>query len=346
MKKNDIIKKLETTDSTLLSFPDRNNAWESNSYRGNCSGWIHAFLIWKYQVKKMAELFSGSGTGYDVAKDMEISYVGADLNPVAVRPGILNVNAVTDEVPDSFRDADMIFMHPPYGQEIGIPYAGAEWGAEKVWTKVGGKNKCTVIDHTDELIEKMGYDPKEYDLGRMPWKKFMKTLNSIIMKYYAAMAPGARMGILMGDVRRNGHLNSMLLDMVRPGELEQVIIKAQHNTVSGRSGANYRTNFVPLAHEYLLVLKKVSAYMLDFILPENHELDVRDSQSATWKDVVYAVVNKHDGQVSLSVIYSEIDGHKKCQSNPHWKAKVRQVLNQTGLFVSSQRGYWAVASVA
>lgn len=344
MNRNDIIKKLEGTDSTLLSFPDRNNEWGSNSYRGNCSGWIHAFLIWKYQVKKMAELFSGSGTGYDVAKDMDISYVGADLNPVAVRPGILNVNAVTDEVPDSFRDADMFFMHPPYGAEIGIPYAGAEWGAEKIWTKINGKNKCNIIDHTDELISKVGYDPKDFDLGRMPWNKFMKTLNSIIMKYYAAMAPGARMSILMGDVRRNGHLNSMLLDMVRPGELEQVIIKAQHNTVSGRNGANYRTNYVPLAHEYLLVLKKVSAYMLDFILPESHELDVRDSKAATWKDVVYAIVNKHKSQVSLSVIYSEIDGHQKCQSNPHWKDKVRQVLNQTGLFVSSQRGYWSVAA--
>ena len=45
----------------------------------------------------------------------------------------------------------MIFMHPPYGAEIGIPYAGAEWGAEKNWQKVNGRNKCIYIDHTDAV---------------------------------------------------------------------------------------------------------------------------------------------------------------------------------------------------
>ena len=30
----------------------------------------------------------------------------------------------------------------------------------------------------------------------------MKTLNNVVMKYFASMEAGARMGILMGDVRR------------------------------------------------------------------------------------------------------------------------------------------------
>ena len=68
----------------------------------------------------MAELFSGSGTGYDVAKDMDIQYVGADINPTPVRPGILCVDAISDEVPESFCDADLLFMHPPYGKGIGF----------------------------------------------------------------------------------------------------------------------------------------------------------------------------------------------------------------------------------
>ena len=61
MNRNDIIARLQENDSTVLSFPDR-GPWGDNQYRGNCSGWIQAFLIWKYQVKKFAELFSGSGT--------------------------------------------------------------------------------------------------------------------------------------------------------------------------------------------------------------------------------------------------------------------------------------------
>ena len=124
MTRDEIFGILQKNDSTILSFPDR-GPWGSNRYRGNCSGWILAFLIWKYKVNKFTELFAGSGTGYDVCKDIGISYVGADLNPNPVRQGILNVNAVTDEVPDEFYGADMIFMHPPCGKEINIPYAGS-----------------------------------------------------------------------------------------------------------------------------------------------------------------------------------------------------------------------------
>lgn len=91
MEREKIIQELQKHDSTILDFPDR-GPWGSSSYRGNCSGWIHAFLVWKYQVTKMAELFAGSGTGYDVAKDMGIAYSGADLNPIPVRPGILQTN--------------------------------------------------------------------------------------------------------------------------------------------------------------------------------------------------------------------------------------------------------------
>jgi len=57
-------------------FPKEGNGGGDKRYRGNCSGWIQAFLVWKYKVKKFAELFVGSGTGSDVARDMGINYVG------------------------------------------------------------------------------------------------------------------------------------------------------------------------------------------------------------------------------------------------------------------------------
>ena len=316
MRKEEIISRLQKNDSTILSFPDRNNEWGSSSYRGNCSGWYHAFLIWKYQVKRLAELFAGSGTGYDVAKDMGISYIGADLNPNPVREGILSVNAVTDDVPEEFYGADMIFMHPPYGAEIRIPYAGHQYK-----------------DPAGELAR--------YDLGQMPWDTFMKTLNQIIMKYYASMDTGSRMAILMGDVRRNG-FHSMLSDIVKVGSLEQIIIKTQHNCVS--DGRVYQNkNFVPIVHEYIMVLKKLVPYMIEYKLPTEHELDIRDSRSATWKDVVYAVLKKLGKASSLSDIYAEIEGRKKAANNNNWQAKVRQTLQQSSLFVHVDNGVWAVA---
>lgn len=318
MTRKEIETILEKNDSTLLSFPER-GPWGDNKYRGNCSGWIHAFLIWKYQVQKLAELFSGSGTGYDVCKDMNIHYVGADLNPTPVRPGIIQTNAVTDEVPEEFLGADMLFMHPPYGKEIRIPYAGSMYD-----------------DPTKELSKS--------DLGQMEWDKFMKELNGIVMKYYAAMESGARMSILMGDVRRNG-LHSMLTDIVKPGSLEQIIIKAQHNCVSnGRTYVN--KNFVPLVHEYILVLKKIAPYIINFQLPQKYEVDIRDSKTATWRDVVYAVVEKigNGKAVSLEEIYREIEGHKKCEGNEHWKEKIRQVLQKSGKFRNVEKGIWAIAA--
>lgn len=316
MKREEIEKILRTKDSTILDFPER-GPWGDSRYRGNCSGFIQAFLIWKYKIEKMAELFAGSGTGYDVARDMGISYVGADLNPNPVRTGILQVDAFNDEVPEEFYGADMVFMHPPYGAEIKIPYAGSMYP-----------------DPTGELSQK--------DLGQMPWDTFMNVLNRVVMKYYAAMAKGSYMSILMGDVRRGG-FHSMLTDIVKPGQLEQIIIKKQNNHMSaGRNYNNY--NFVPIEHEYLMVLKKIMPYIINFNYPTKHEADIRDSKAATWLDVVQAVLSsKGNRPVSLEEIYSEIDGHEKTKDNIHWREKIRQTLQRGKVFISHSRGYWQLA---
>lgn len=319
MNKGEIIKRLEQNNSTVLSFPDRNNEWGESSYRGNCTGWIQAFLIWKYKVKKLAELFAGSGTGSDVAKDMGIEYIGADLNPNPKRSNILTVDAIKDEVPDKFRDADMLFMHPPYSSFINISWAGKAYP-----------------DPTGEL--------KNADLGNMPWHEFMNELNKIIMKYYAAMPGNSKMAVLMGDVRRQGRCYSMFSDIVKPGQLEQVIIKMQHNCVSdGRKYAN--ANFVPIVHETLMVIKKIEELMISFNLPTDFTMDIRDSASATWKDVILAVVrSKKKG--NLNDLYEALADHKKARSNPHYKETIRKVLQQlraAGYVRPTAAGLWEAA---
>ena len=134
----------------------------------------------------------------------------------------------------------------------------------------------------------------------------------------------------------------MLKDIVQPGQLDQIIIKAQHNCVSdGRSYTN--RNFVPIVHEYIMVIKKLAPYMIDFTLPTHHEMDIRDSKSATWRDVVMAVLDKL-GEASLEEIYAEIEGHEKCQNNENWQAKVRQTLQKSPHCENRARGVWAVAA--
>ena len=194
----------------------------------------------------------------------------------------------------------------------------------------------------EKFMKEHGYDPKPYDLGQMDWDQFVKAMNKCLMKFYSAMDTGARMCVLMGDIKRNGRCYSMLRDICQPGVLENIVIKMQHNCVSdARTYSNQ--NFIPIIHEYIMILKKLAPYMMDYMLPQRHELDIRDSVNAPWRDVVAMALRKIGNKASLNDIYAEIEGHKKCDSNPHWKDKVRQTLQIYNMFTSPERGVWAIA---
>jgi hypothetical protein len=94
----------------------------------------------------------------------------------------------------------------------------------------------------------------------------MKTLNAIIMKYYAAMAPGSKMAVLMGDVRRKGIYHSMFNDIVIPGTVLQTYVKMQNNCVS--DGRTYSNRFTPIGHEMMYVIEKaMNAYLINYKIP-------------------------------------------------------------------------------
>lgn len=308
---------------SIVSYKNR-GTWGKSSYRGNCSGHVHKDLIEQFHVKFMSELFAGSGTGAEVCEEKGIRYIGADLNPNFVHKNIIGgFNAIEDDVPEAFLGSELLFMHPLYGKEIGIAYAGSQWDASA-------------------FEKEKGYHPRNVDLGQMPWSQFMRALNKIVMKFYAALDTGARMAILMGDVKRNGRLYSMLRDIIQPGILENIVIKTQHNCVSDeRTYTN--CNFIPIVHEYIMIVKKLIPFSLDFSLNQQHGLDIRDSKDATWRDVVCAAMRKLGGTATLQRLYSEIDGHRKCALNPHWKEKVRQILQQhDNLFCHVDAGIWRI----
>lgn len=310
-------------NSSIVSYGEngRDSRYGSNRYRGNTDGGIVKDFLdfcemkFKHPVKTCSDYMSGSFTTRDVCKERGIDGVWTDLSQ--------GFNMLRDDIPDR---PESIFWHPPYSSMIGIPYAGAEWDDK-------------------EFEKKYGYDPKPYDLGRMDWDEFVKALSYCCIKQFAALETGGRMGILMGDIRRKGQYRSMLLDIAKPGEVESLIIKAQRNTTSGNKQYSTR-NFVPIEQEYFLILKKALPYILDFSYVSKKKLDIRDSKDTTWKDVVLAVLETLGKNATLSSIYEEVDGHKKVESNPHWKEKVRQtlqLLEKAGLAKSLERGVWAVA---
>lgn len=319
MTREEIIKTVAAADNTVLSFPDR-GPWGSSSYRGNCSGWIPAYFLWKLQAKSCAELFAGSGTTSDVCRDLGIPYIGIDLNPNPVRNNIISMDILDDsiELPDEFYNSQMLFVHPPYPGIQHVHYSTGMW-----------KGNQAQISR---------------DIQEMPWDKGMKAVNHAIMRGYNALQPGGYEVVLVGEIRSKGEYHSMMADLIRPTNLHQTFVKLQHNCVSDRGGNTYsRSDRALTGHEMIAVFKKPSGYEIAFVMPTSYKLDIRDSQQATWKDIVSAVMHKL-GDASLEEIYGEIENNKRAKSNPNWKAKVRQTLQMAGCYRNTQRGCWAMAA--
>lgn len=92
---------------SVISYSNRGN-FGNSKYRGNCSGNVIKDLIQHFypnsKPKKFVEVFSGGGTGKDVANELQITNsVHLDLNN--------GWDALTDEIPTG---SDFIFSHPPY----------------------------------------------------------------------------------------------------------------------------------------------------------------------------------------------------------------------------------------
>ena len=323
MKKEDIINILKKNDSTVLSFPSR-GPWGSSAFRGNCSGYIIAYFLWKYGVRSMAELFAGSGTGSDVCRDMEVAYTGIDLNPNPPRSDIVSMDIMDDstDLPAGFYNADMVFAHPPYPSIHGIKYAGSMW-----------KGK--------ELADK--------DIQQMSWDKGMLAVNHAVMRAYSAMPAGSYEVILVGEIRTKGEYHSMFRALALPGILHQTFVKMQHNTMS--TGRTYSSNdFAMTAHEMIAVIKKPGGYEISFVMPKKYALDIRNSTSATWKDVVMSVVREcRQPFVTYQYVTDQVRGYEKAKSNSHLEEKIRQTLQRLcrdGLLAKMDTNKWALPATA
>lgn len=303
-------------NSTLFSTPKRGVGGKA-TYRGNCCPQIIEAFINQYNMKYLSDYAIGSGTTKDVCERLGIKGVWTDLR--------LGFDLMNNDIPDY---PENIFYHPAYwNMNNKIIYSNTEYS----WQEV--KNKY-------------GYDPRETDLSQAPtWERFIQMLNYTVLKQYAALEKGGHMGILMGDIKSKGKLYSMLFEIAKPGTVEQVIIKEQHNCASDHT--TYSGKFIPTVHEYLLIIRKDSPYALDFQMVRNVKLDIRDSECATWKDLVFAVIQHFKGNFTLGQIYNEIENHKKAQTNKHYKEKVRQILQELqrdGLASNISKGVWAKAA--
>lgn len=293
---------------SIVSYPERGN-YGKNTYRGNCSGHLIEDIIKQYNIKQLSDFMVGSGTTEDVAKAMGIEGSFADLNR--------GYDMMSMDIPSR---SENLFWHPPY-HDIVI-YSGQQYSDL-------------------DVQKKYGFDPKTNDLSRCKdWDEFVQKMNYCMLKQFHSLENGGRMFVLMGDIKKKGKLYSMLCDIAKPGTLEQIIIKTQHNCVSDRSTYS-NMNFVPIVHEYLMVLKKEGGLIVPVTYINKKKSDIRDSTAASWRDIIHTILES--GKCSLESLYSQMEGRPKTKNNPHWKEKIRQVVQNTKYFTRLESGVYAAA---
>ena len=150
------------------------------------------------------------------------------------------------------------------------------------------------------------------------------------------------MAVLMGDIKKKGKLYSMISEIIKPGTLENIIIKAQHNCFS--DNISYSGHFIPILHEYVMIVRKDNPLIFPILFSKKQNSDIRDMPGATWCDVVAAVLEEKTEAVPLSYLYEQLAEHKKAKQNKWWKEKIRQTLQYNpAYFVHTERGMWKLS---
>ena len=300
---------------SIVSYPERGQ-YGKNNYRGNCSGLLIKDLISQYHLKGLSDFMVGSGTTEDVVREAGIRGDFADLNR--------GFDMLSMEMPER---AENIFWHPPYHDMI--VYSGKQYDVNSVERTTGLSSQIIFAD----------------DLSRCAsWEDFVKKMNYCMLKQFTALEKGGRMFVLVGDMKRKGKLYSMIRELICPGTMENIIIKAQHNCWSDRQ--TYSGNFVPIVHEYLLVTRKDAGLIIPVSMGHSQSYDTRKFGDQSWRDLVYTVIQENGGQMSLQELYDALKDSAKAGRNQHWQEKIRQTVQNIKHFKRTERGTYALASAA
>ena len=297
----------KSTLTTVVSYPERGQGG-NNRYRGNCSPKLIEDLITHFRPHEVCDYMCGSNTTADAAHAMGIVSHTYDLHSVF---DLLHT--------DIKERPEFIFWHPPYWDII---------------------QYSDVMYRASDVQERYGYDPRLFDLSRIPtWEGFVQAMNYCMMKQFCALEQGGRMAVLVGDIKKKGRLFSMLFELTKPGVLENVIIKTQHNCMSDQRV--YSGRFIPIVHEYVLLVRKDAPLAVSLMMTYRVQSDIRDMPGPTWRDIVAGVLEDCRGSASLEDIYRHVETHKRAQSQQWWKEKVRQTLQiNPQTFEHTGRGMW------
>lgn len=296
---------------SIVSYPERGTGG-NNKYRGNCSPKLIEDLIDHFRPSHIADYMVGGGTTEDVARAKGINSNCYDLHS--------GFDLMTMDIPER---PSFIFWHPPYGSII--TYSDKMYSAQ-------------------DVIDKYGFDPRTSDLSRKPdWDSFVDAMNFCMLKQFTALEKGGRMAVLVGDVKKRGKLYSMILDIAKPGTIENILIKAQHNCWSDNQ--QYSGNFIPILHEYVLIVRKDNGLFFEIHLPRKVKADIRNMKNSTWRDIIASIMEDIGRPAELGEIYAAVFNSKRGKGYPTLKEKVRQTLQiNPAVFQSVERGVWSLVA--
>ena len=272
----------------------------SNQWRGNCSGLLIKDLPPYYKPDTLGDLAVGSGTSIEVAYDLGYTRANTVFSDLSPKYGGVDLSSNDFDFPLM----DFIFFHPPYyvfpGSSMPV-YSGKQNGG--MWGDEINPNDGSRI--TDPL----------------KFKKWFDTCNAHL---FNLLHKGGRLAILMGDSKYKQQYYSMFKNMNIFGTLEQVIIKQQHNCLSNLK--KYSNNFIPISHEYLVIIRKDSPNIVPITTVNFIEKDIRKSTKITWATLISMILEEHNGEIETKKLIKLMKQHPKGQNNHNCDAKLRQEL--------------------
>ena len=233
--------------TSVWSFPKRGDwATHDAKWRGNWSPYIPRNILLRYSKEGdlVLDQFAGGGTTLVEAKLLNRNIIGIDVNDEALKRcrekarfeheganGIVKISKGDARELRDIKDEsiDLICTHPPYADIIHYSE---------------GKNIPA-------------------DLSNYAFNEFLEQMKDVAAESYRVLKSGKYCAILMGDIRKNGHVVPLSFETMRVFEgagfkLREIILKEQHNcrTTGYWKSRCLRYNFFLLAHEFLFVFRK------------------------------------------------------------------------------------------
>ena len=230
--------------NTVWSFPKRGNwATHDAKWRGNWSPYIPRNLLLRYSKEGdiVLDQFSGGGTTLVEAKLLKRNCIGVDINDISLERCAEKLDFEWNtpyEVIIKKGDArklhflsddsiDFVCTHPPYAD---------------------------IIKYSEDIEE---------DISHCKIPDFLKEIEKVALESYRVLKNDKFCAILIGDTRKNGHVQTLGFQTMKVFEsvgfkLKEIIIKEQHNCkATGFWKTNsIKYNFLLLAHEYLFIFRK------------------------------------------------------------------------------------------